>query len=234
MQAAQPRSTRCWRTSIRTAATWRVSRSCKAPGPPRPKPARNSRPPPRSWPPSCSRCGRRPTVLSTSLSCWMRRPYRRRRRSRHSRRRWMWPGSTSGTRKSWRPTTGVLGQRQMKPGQLVGVGGQLTTLTPLPRIWVIANYKETQLTHMAAGGAGEHRRGCLSGTYVARQGGRFRTRSGLTVRLAAAGTTRPATSPRSCRRVAVKISVEDADGLIERLRPGMSVVATVDTGGNPW
>jgi membrane fusion protein (multidrug efflux system) len=46
---------------------------------------------------------------------------------------------------------GVIGQRQVKPGQLVGVGSQITTLTPLPHVWVIANYKETQLTHMAAG-----------------------------------------------------------------------------------
>ena len=46
---------------------------------------------------------------------------------------------------------GVIGQRQVKPGQLVGVGSQITTLTPLPNVWIIANYKETQLTHMAAG-----------------------------------------------------------------------------------
>lgn len=49
------------------------------------------------------------------------------------------------------PQDGVLGQRQVRPGQYVGVGGQITTLTPLPRVWVIANYKETQLTHMAVG-----------------------------------------------------------------------------------
>jgi membrane fusion protein, multidrug efflux system len=30
-----------------------------------------------------------------------------------------------------RPQDGVIGQRQVKPGQLVGVGGQVTTLTPL-------------------------------------------------------------------------------------------------------
>jgi len=41
-----------------------------------------------------------------------------------------------------RPEDGFLGQRQLKPGQLVGVGGQITTLTPLPRIWVLANYKK--------------------------------------------------------------------------------------------
>ncbi len=37
------------------------------------------------------------------------------------------------------PEDGFIGQRQVKPGQLVGVGGQVTTLTPLPRIWVLAN-----------------------------------------------------------------------------------------------
>ncbi|MEJ0065181.1 MAG: MFS transporter [Caulobacteraceae bacterium] len=55
------------------------------------------------------------------------------------------------------PVDGVLGQRQIRPGQYVGVGGQFTTLTPLPRVWVIANYKETQLTHMAVGEKAEVR-----------------------------------------------------------------------------
>jgi len=49
------------------------------------------------------------------------------------------------------PQDGVIGQRQIKPGQYVGVGGQITTLIPLPHVWVIANYKETQLTHVAVG-----------------------------------------------------------------------------------
>ena len=53
------------------------------------------------------------------------------------------------------PVDGVIGQRQVKPGQLVGIGTQLTTLTPLPRVWVLANYKETQLTHMALGNRAE-------------------------------------------------------------------------------
>ena len=30
------------------------------------------------------------------------------------------------------PVDGVVGQRQIRPGQYVGVGGQITTLTPLP------------------------------------------------------------------------------------------------------
>jgi len=34
------------------------------------------------------------------------------------------------------------------------------------------------------------------------------------------------------QRVAVKIAIDDADGLSDLLRPGMSVVATVDTAGS--
>src|SRR6202011_2355221 len=49
------------------------------------------------------------------------------------------------------PQDGVIGQRQVKPGQYGGVGGQVTSLTPLPNVWVIANYKETQLPHMSVG-----------------------------------------------------------------------------------
>ena len=49
------------------------------------------------------------------------------------------------------PSDGVLSLRQVRAGQYVGVGGQVTTVTALPNVWVIANFKETQLAHMAVG-----------------------------------------------------------------------------------
>src|SRR6202042_2275132 len=55
------------------------------------------------------------------------------------------------------PQDGVIAQRQIKPGQYVGVGTQVTSLTPLPHVWVIANYRETQLTHMTVGDKAEIR-----------------------------------------------------------------------------
>ncbi len=111
----------------------------------------------------------------------------RRRPSPPSRRRWMSRGSISAIHGSRAPEDGVIGQRQLKPGQLVGVGGQITTLTPLPRIWVLANYKETQLTHMNVGAPASIAVDALPGAHPARQCAGIRARRGLAVRAAAAG-----------------------------------------------
>jgi membrane fusion protein (multidrug efflux system) len=129
------------------------------------------------------------------------------------------------------PQNGVIGQRQVKPGQFVGVGGQITTLTPLPNVWVIANYKETQLTHMAVGQKAEvsvdtfpGRR--LNGHVLAFAPGAGSQFSLLPPDNATGNFT------KVVQRVAVKIAIDDAGGLADRLRPGMSVVATVETREN--
>ncbi len=49
------------------------------------------------------------------------------------------------------PFDGIVGQRQVQPGDYVTVGGGLISIVPLPRVYVIANYKETQLTNVVAG-----------------------------------------------------------------------------------
>jgi membrane fusion protein, multidrug efflux system len=122
---------------------------------------------------------------------------------------------------------GVTGQRQVKPGQLVGVGSQITTLTPLPKVWVIANYKETQLTHMAVGQKAEITVDSFPG----------HTLRGHLQALAPASGAQFALLPpdnatgnftKIVQRVAVKIVIDDADGLADRLVPGMSVEARVD------
>jgi membrane fusion protein (multidrug efflux system) len=126
------------------------------------------------------------------------------------------------------PQDGVIGQRQIKPGQYVGIGGQITTLTPLPHVWVIANYKETQLTHVAVGEPAEitvdtfpgHR---LSGHVLAFAPGAGSQFALLPPDNATGNFT------KVVQRIAVKIAIDDADGLLDRLRPGMSVVARVDT-----
>jgi membrane fusion protein (multidrug efflux system) len=126
------------------------------------------------------------------------------------------------------PSDGVLGQRQIKPGQFVGVGGQITSLTPLPRVWVIANYKETQLTHMAIGQPADVRVDTfpdhvLRGHVVAMAPGAGSQFALLPPDNATGNFT------KVVQRVAVKIAIDDADGLAGQLRPGMSVIARVDT-----
>jgi membrane fusion protein (multidrug efflux system) len=126
------------------------------------------------------------------------------------------------------PQDGVIGQRQVKPGQFVGVGGQVTSLTPLPNVWVIANFKETQLTHMAVGQAAEVRvdtfpEHTLRGHVLAFAPGAGSQFTLLPPDNATGNFT------KVVQRVPIKIAIDDSDGLTDKLRPGMSVVATVDT-----
>ena len=126
------------------------------------------------------------------------------------------------------PQDGVIGQRQIKPGQYVGVGGQITTLTPLPHVWVIANYKETQLTHVAVGEPAEITVDTFPG---------HRLRGHVLAFAPGAGSQFALLPPDNAtgnftkvvQRIAVKIVIDDADGLLDRLRPGMSVIARIDT-----
>jgi membrane fusion protein, multidrug efflux system len=129
------------------------------------------------------------------------------------------------------PQDGVIGQRQVKPGQFVGVGGQITTLTPLPHVWVIANYKETQLTHMSVG----ERADIAVDTFPG-----HRMRGHVLAFAPGAGSQFALLPPDNAtgdftkvvQRIAVKIAIDDADGLTDLLRPGMSVIARIDTHSN--
>jgi membrane fusion protein, multidrug efflux system len=122
---------------------------------------------------------------------------------------------------------GVLGRRQVKPGQLVGVGSQITTLTPLPNVWVIANYKETQLTHMAVGQKAEITVDTFPGHTLRGHLLAFAPASGAEFALLPPDNA-TGNFTKVVQRIAVKITIDDADGLIDRLVPGMSVEAKVD------
>ncbi len=122
---------------------------------------------------------------------------------------------------------GVIGQRQVKPGQLVGVGSQITTLTPLPNVWVIANYKETQLTHMAAGQKAQITVDTFPGHTLRGHVLAFAPASGAEFALLPPDNA-TGNFTKVVQRIAVKIVIDDADGLADRLVPGMSVEARVD------
>jgi membrane fusion protein (multidrug efflux system) len=126
------------------------------------------------------------------------------------------------------PQDGVIAQRQVRPGQYLGVGGQVTILTPLPKVWVIANYRETQLTHVDVGQPATVTVDTFPG----------HTLKGHVLALAPASGSQFTLLPpdnatgnftKVVQRIPVKIAIDDADGLADRLRPGMSVVATIET-----
>jgi len=122
---------------------------------------------------------------------------------------------------------GVTGRRQVRPGQLVGVGTQVTTLTPLPNVWVIANYKETQLTHMAVGQKAEITVDTFPGHTLRGHLLAFAPASGAEFALLPPDNA-TGNFTKVVQRVAVKIVIDDADGLADRLVPGMSVEAKVN------
>ena len=96
------------------------------------------------------------------------------------------------------PVDGMVGQRRVYPGQYVGIGTQVIAVVPLRHVYVIANYKETQLTHLRLGQPAEIRDRhlprasfCMATWHPGRQAP---DRSSRCCR----PTTRPATSPRWC------------------------------------
>jgi len=126
------------------------------------------------------------------------------------------------------PTDGVITLRQVLPGQFIAAGTQVTTLAALPLIWVIANYKETQLTHVVVGDP-------VTVTVDTFPGHRLR---GRVVAISPASGAELALLPpdnatgnftKIVQRIAVKIAIEDTDGLSGRLLPGMSAIPTIDT-----
>jgi membrane fusion protein (multidrug efflux system) len=127
------------------------------------------------------------------------------------------------------PQDGVLGQRQVRPGQYLAVGGQVTTLTPLPRVWVIANYKETQLARIRPGQSATITVDAWPGHVIKGHVLAFAPASGAKYSLLPPDNA-TGNFTKIVQRVAVKIAIDDVGQLADRLGPGLSVVADIDTG----
>ncbi|PDT71060.1 hemolysin D [Bradyrhizobium ottawaense] len=126
------------------------------------------------------------------------------------------------------PFDGVVGERQVQPGDYVNIGTNLINVVPLPKIYVIANYKETQLTHVAPGQPVE-----ITVDSFPRE-----TLRGTVERIAPATGAQVALLPpdnatgnftKVVQRIPVRIQLDDNQPLLARLVPGMSVVTRIDT-----
>jgi membrane fusion protein (multidrug efflux system) len=128
------------------------------------------------------------------------------------------------------PVDGVVGNRNAQVGQNVQVGQELLSIVPTKDIWITANFKETQLTHMHAGQTVEVKVDALGGkTFrgsVTSIGGATGAKFSLLPPENATGNY-----VKVVQRVPVRIDFDDRaksdfnqDG---RLRPGLSVVPDV-------
>jgi len=134
------------------------------------------------------------------------------------------------------PVDGVVGLRQVRPGQYVATGAQVITLVPLPLVWITANFRETQLPNMRVGQRVTATVDALPGVTLRGHVLAFSPASGSQFSLLPPDNA-TGNFTKVVQRVPVKLAIDDAGGVGDRLWPGMSVVATVDTsspaGGSP-
>ena len=124
------------------------------------------------------------------------------------------------------PADGTVGERQVRQGQLVSPGTQVLTFVAETK-WVQANYRETQLTNMKVGDPADIRVDQFPDTLF----------HGKVIEIAPASGSQFALLPpdnatgnftKVVQRIPVKIALDDPT-LAARLRPGLSVTATVRT-----
>ena len=131
-----------------------------------------------------------------------------------------------GYTKIYAPGDGSVGERQVRPGQLVSPGTQVIAFVERIR-WVQANYKETQLTNVKVGDEAEIRVDQFPGQVF----------HGKVIEIAPASGSQFALLPpdnatgnytKVVQRIPVKIAFDDANQA-DKLRPGLSVTAIVRT-----
>ena len=126
------------------------------------------------------------------------------------------------------PIAGIVSKRAVEPGQIIQPGQPLMTVIPLERVWITANFKETQLKDMRVG------QKVL--VEVDAYGGR--EFEGKVESIAAATGSRFSLLPpdnatgnfvKVVQRIPVKIVLDGNQDPERLLRPGMSVTPTVYT-----
>jgi membrane fusion protein (multidrug efflux system) len=125
------------------------------------------------------------------------------------------------------PVGGTVGARSLRVGQFVQAGTQLMAVVPLDAVYVVANFKETQLTHMRNGQPVEIRIDSFHAVRLRGHVDSLAPASGLEFALLPPDNA-TGNFTKIVQRVPVKIVLDD-HSLSGLLRPGMSAEPTVDT-----
>ncbi|THT98482.1 HlyD family secretion protein [Lampropedia puyangensis] len=125
------------------------------------------------------------------------------------------------------PRDGHLGEVGVKLGQYVAPGTQLLAVVP-SQVWVVANFKETQTSHMQPGQPVRFEVDALDNTALTGQVEQLSPATGSEF-----SVIKPDNATGNFikipQRLSVRIAVDPNQETAQRLRPGMSVVVHVDT-----
>lgn len=126
------------------------------------------------------------------------------------------------------PRAGVVGNKHVEPGEYIHVGARKMALVSLDEVWVSANFKETQLTKMLPGQQAKVEVDAFPGQLVDGVVDSLAPASGAEFSLLPADNA-TGNFTKIVQRVPVKILLDKNNPVVTRLRPGMSVLAKVDT-----
>jgi membrane fusion protein (multidrug efflux system) len=127
------------------------------------------------------------------------------------------------------PEDGIVSERKVRPGQLVSPGTQVLTLVQ-SEVWVQANYKETQVRHMRAGDGAEIKVDAFPGVVFHGKIDQVAPASGSQFALLPPDNA-TGNFTKIVQRVPVKIVLQPGQTELDRLRAGLSVIATIRANG---
>jgi membrane fusion protein (multidrug efflux system) len=126
------------------------------------------------------------------------------------------------------PVDGMVSERGVREGQYVRAGTQILSVVPLQSVWVMANYKETQLTRVAIGQRAEITVETFPGTVITGRVDGIAPASGSQFSLLPPDNA-TGNFTKVVQRIPVKIVLDPDNPLAGKLRPGMSATATIIT-----
>ena len=126
------------------------------------------------------------------------------------------------------PIDGVVGNRTLRIGQFVQAGTQLMSVVPVAGAYVVANFKETQLTDVRAGQAVDIAVDMFPGRVVHGHVDSIAPASGQEFALLPPDNA-TGNFTKVVQRIPVKIALDPDNSSPVELRPGMSVIPTIET-----
>ncbi|MCA1451769.1 HlyD family secretion protein [Bradyrhizobium sp. BRP22] len=129
------------------------------------------------------------------------------------------------------PVDGVIGARSIRLGEYVQPGTELLAIVPLAQAYVVANFKETQLADVRPGQPVRLSVDTFPGVTVRAFVNSLAPASGQEFALLPPDNA-TGNFTKIVQRIPVKITLDHTDPLAGLLRPGMSVVSTINTKGS--
>jgi membrane fusion protein (multidrug efflux system) len=126
------------------------------------------------------------------------------------------------------PVDGVVGNRNLRVGQFVQAGTDLMAIVPIRHVYIVANFKETQLTNVRKGQPVEIEIDTFPSARLEGHVDSIAPASGQEFALLPPDNA-TGNFTKVVQRIPVKIVIDVQSDIVAGLRPGMSVVPVVST-----